>query len=126
MAADINTYKSDLVGDFERDSSVLQGIAVSGPLPDRPEYISSELKKYQEEVIQAIPTVRKGDPKSFLRIEAALQNANEMKAKINTKRLESFLGNRVKKTAIALSYYQRAAEDPNGLPAIIFTEITPK
>ena len=111
MANDaIIKYKDDLKHDFEIVISRFSGEAVQKI--ERPLYTSEDLKGYADEVTSIIPTIKpSGDPAKIHQLTAAIKNASMVKAKINTKRLEAFCGDRVRKACTALSFYTKAVQN---------------
>lgn len=108
MASDVlQNYKEDLKYDFGYDIIRYSGAATKKQA--RPSYTKEDLKGYASEVTSIIPTIRKsGDASGIELLTSTIKNANIVKAKINTRRLEIFCGNRVRKASTALSYYTKA------------------
>ena len=122
MANDIlANYRADLIQDFLAISARLAGLPPSDNDPSsRPKYTVDELKDSESDVTSIIPNIKKsGNATAFSTLEAALKNANTIKAKINTKRLEAFCGDRVKKAAAARSFYFKAASSGGSIPGVI-------
>ena len=108
MASNVlQNYKKDLEYDFKYNIARYSGKRAT--VQARPTYTKEDLKEYAAAVTSIIPTIRaSGNPAGIEALTSTIKNANIAKAKINTKRLEAFCGNRVKKASTSLSYYTKA------------------
>lgn len=113
MAEALQKYRQDVSLDYVASFLRVMGV-VEQRKGDRPVYTQEDLKEFVTLVESILPTIRQtGDPTTFALLAAALKNSSIVKNKINVKRLEAVLGNRVIKTAAAVSYYGKAIEKPD-------------
>ena len=108
----------NIIGEFHHNK-----ISADIQLPD---FTKKDLSNYLNIITENIPKVSKsGNPDILGTIVTALENANVVKAAINTKRLEALAGNRVKKAASALSFYYKGARAPRSIADVAFKEVKP-
>lgn len=108
MSKTLSAYLKDLKQEFVAVYARGAGLSLKNPINNRPSYTQKDLEEYSKDITNVIPKVSaSGDGATFTVLEAALKNASVAKAKINTKRFEAFVGNRVCKAASALSFYYK-------------------
>lgn len=129
MANTVGQYNQVLRGRFEVVARNIIGEFHHNKLSSDislPDFTKKDLSNYLNIVTENIPKVSKsGNPDILGTIVTALENANVVKAAINTKRLEALAGNRAKKAASALSFYYNGAVSPRSIAEVAFKEVTP-